>query len=171
MGQQYQDKDWNGEDSDEDDNSNDDLDVSDEDDAYYMKKPKGRLRGNSGRGLKPTKEHKSFPAPGRRKRGSTSLEDEDSYEKDSENDSDEDFKSMTRRGAHLRKSKGGQSSTTANIIGRNSELRTSSRSVRKVSYVESEESEEIDEGKKKKSQKVHSAYLLHYSNVLIIFPF
>lgn len=149
----YQDKDWNGEDSDEDDNSNDDLDVSDEDDAYYMKKPKGRLRGNSGRGLKPMKEHKSFPAPGRRKRGRTSLEDEDSYEKDSENDSDEDFKSMTRRGAHLRKSKGGQSSTTANIIGRNSELRTSSRSVRKVSYVESEESEEIDEGKKKKSQK------------------
>ncbi|KAF2291859.1 hypothetical protein GH714_035880 [Hevea brasiliensis] len=39
------------------------------------------------------------------------------------------------------------------ISGRNNEVRTSSRSVRKVSYVESEESEEIDEGKKKKPQK------------------
>lgn len=89
------------------------------------------------------------------------LEDEDSFEKESENDSDEDFKSMTRRGAPLRKSKGGLSSSTTNFVGRNSELRTSTRSVRKVSYAESEESEEIDEGKKKKSQKVHFAYLLH----------
>lgn len=39
---------------------------------------------------------------------------------------------------------------------RNSEVRTSSRTVRKVSYVESEESEEVDEGKKKKTQKVQS---------------
>ena len=58
---------------------------------------------------------------------------------------------------HVRKSIG-QSSAPASFSGRNSETRTSSRSVRKVSYVESEESEDVDEGKKKKSQKVEPTY-------------
>ena len=62
---------------------------------------------------------------------------------------------MTRRGAHLRKGIGGRSTSGS---GKNNEVRTSSRSVRKVSYIESEESEEFDESKKKKSQKVRFYY-------------
>lgn len=62
---------------------------------------------------------------------------------------------MTRRGAHLRKGSA-RSSFSSNITGHNSEVRTSTRSVRKVSYVESDESEEVDESKKKKPQKVQS---------------
>lgn len=51
------------------------------------------------------------------------------------------------------------------ISGQNNEVRTSSRSVRKVSYVESDGSEELDEGKKKKPQKVQSSkfFLLFFS--------
>jgi hypothetical protein len=54
---------------------------------------------------------------------------------------------------------------STNIGGRNNEVRTSSRSVRKVSYVESDESEEIDEGKKKKAQKVQSTVLYFTTNL------
>lgn len=60
---------------------------------------------------------------------------------------------MTRRGAQLRKGNA-RSTMSTKISGQSSEVRTSSRSVRKVSYVESDGSEEIDEGKKKKPQKV-----------------
>ncbi|KAJ6345324.1 hypothetical protein OIU78_008069, partial [Salix suchowensis] len=77
--------------------------------------------------------------------------EEDEYSAE-DSDSDEDFKNMIQRGAHLRKSNARSSMSTKNG-GRNNEVRTSSRSVRKVSYVESDESEEIGEGKKKKAQK------------------
>ncbi|XP_057954932.1 protein CHROMATIN REMODELING 5 [Malania oleifera] len=147
------DKDWDGEESDEEDNSDDDLEISDEDDMYYTKKSNGRRRGNSGRSVKSGREHKPFPALARRKRGRVSFDEEDFSAKDSESDSDDDFKSLTRRGAHLRKSNGVRSTALASTSGRNNEVRTSSRSVRKVSYVESEESEDYDEGKKKKCQK------------------
>ncbi|KAJ4845979.1 Protein CHROMATIN REMODELING 5 [Turnera subulata] len=142
------DKEWEVGESDEDDNSVGELDVSDED-LYYVKKPKGRQRGKGGRG-KISGESKSSHT-GRQKRGKTSFDEESSAE-DSDSDSDEELKSMTRRGVHTRKSNA-RSSTSANIGGRNNEVRTSSRSVRKVSYVESDESEDLDEGKKKKSQK------------------
>ncbi|KAJ6345323.1 hypothetical protein OIU78_008069 [Salix suchowensis] len=86
-------------------------------------------------------------------------DDDDSYytkkpkgRQQEDSDSDEDFKNMIQRGAHLRKSNARSSMSTKNG-GRNNEVRTSSRSVRKVSYVESDESEEIGEGKKKKAQK------------------
>ncbi|XP_058199193.1 protein CHROMATIN REMODELING 5 isoform X4 [Rhododendron vialii] len=146
------DEDWDGEeDSDEDDKSGGDdevdLDISGEDDAY--KKPRGRKQGRGAHSVKSAKESKSFTSS-RRKRGRMSFEEEDSSAKDSEVDSDEDFRSMTRRGAHSRKSVGGRS---AYASGKYNEVRTSTRSVRKVSYVESEESEELDESKKKKSQK------------------
>ncbi|KAI7983584.1 Protein CHROMATIN REMODELING 5 [Camellia lanceoleosa] len=147
------DDDWDGEDFDGGDNSgdddDDDLDISDEDDANY-KKPKGRQRGRGGQSIKSTREHKSFTSSNRRKRGRMLFEEEDSSAKDSEDDSDDDFSSMTRRGAHPRKSIGVRSTSAS---GKNNEVRTSTRSVRKVSYAESEESEELDEGKKKKSQK------------------
>ncbi|KAJ6309989.1 hypothetical protein OIU76_014851 [Salix suchowensis] len=146
------DKDWEGEDSDEDVNS-DDLVISDgedDDDSYYTKKPKGRQQGKGGCNTKSSREHLSSRASGRQKRGKTSFEEDEYSAEDS--DSDEDFKNMIQRGAHLRKSNARSSMSTKNG-GRNNEVRTSSRSVRKVSYVESDESEEIGEGKKKKAQK------------------
>ncbi|XP_057484186.1 protein CHROMATIN REMODELING 5-like [Actinidia eriantha] len=147
------DEDTDGEDLDEDDNSGDDdgddLEISEEDDTYY-KKPRVMLRGRGGRSVKSTREIKPFTSSSRRKRGRISFEEEYSSAKDTEIDSDEDFRSLTRKGAHLRKSIGGRSTSGS---GKNNEVRTSCRSVRKVSYVESEESEEFDESKKKKSQK------------------
>lgn len=109
--------------------------------------------------MKSANEHKSFSAAGRRRKGRTSFEVEDSSAKDSEEGSDGDFKSGTRKGSYSRKNNGGRPTISTSNIGRNSEVRTSTRSVRKVSYAESEESEELDEGKKKKSQKVAVAVI------------
>ena len=155
---QNQDRDWEGVDSEEEDDSDNELDMSDEDDSYYAKKPKSKQRGKVGHIVKSTRERKSYQGYGRQRRGKSSLEDDESSAEGSESDSDEGFKSTRRKGAHLRKSSG-RSTLSTNVTGRNSEVRTSSRSVRKVSYVESEESEDVDESKKKKSQKVRSSYL------------
>ncbi|PON97641.1 histone H3-K9 methyltransferase [Trema orientale] len=146
------DKDWEGVDSEEEDDSDNELDVSDEDDSYYAKKPKSKQRGKGGHIVKSTRERKSYQGSGRQRRGKSSFEDDESSAEDSESDSDEGFKSTRRKGAHLRKSSG-RSTLSTNVAGRKSEVRTSGRSVRKVSYVESEESEDVDESKKKKSQK------------------
>ncbi|XP_057515682.1 protein CHROMATIN REMODELING 5 isoform X1 [Amaranthus tricolor] len=134
------DDDWQIEDSDEDVVSEGELDISDDDDSYYRKKPRGGQRGKSIRNTKASKGHKSIPAPARKRKGL--ISDDEISADDSEADSDEDFR--TRRSAHLRRN---------NNLARKNETRTSSRSIRKVSYAESEESEEIDEGKNKKSQK------------------
>ncbi|GLT51053.1 hypothetical protein SLA2020_245000 [Shorea laevis] len=142
------DKDWDDEDADEEDNSGDDVDVSEEDDSYYAKRPKGNLQRKGIHSQKPARERKASSRP---KRGKASLEEDEYLDEDCDSQDDEDFKSMTRRGTHLCKSNA--RSTMSTDIGRNSEVRTSSRSVRKVSYVESEESEDIDECKKKKLQK------------------
>ncbi|KAK8595957.1 hypothetical protein V6N13_000626 [Hibiscus sabdariffa] len=143
-----QDKDWDGEDSEEEDNSDGDEDITDEEDSYYRKKPKGVQRVKVGLGPKPTRERKSS---NRQRRGRSSFDEEEYSAEDSDSESDEDFKSMATRGGNIRKSNA--RSNTSTSMGRNSEVRTSSRFVRKVSYVESEESEEIDEGKKKKTLK------------------
>ncbi|KAK8515660.1 hypothetical protein V6N13_139370 [Hibiscus sabdariffa] len=144
------DKDWDGEDSEEDDSSHgDDLVVTDEDDSYHKKKPKGRQQIKVGRdNVRPTGEHKSYSRP---RRGRSSFEEEDYSAEDFDSESDGDFKSMTRRSGNHDKINARSFMSTN--MGRNNEVRTSSRSVRKVSYVESDESEEIDEGKKKKTQK------------------
>ncbi|GFQ02892.1 protein chromatin remodeling 5 [Phtheirospermum japonicum] len=76
-------------------------------------------------------------------------DEEESSAEESENDSDEDFRS-TRRGGPVRKKNGGRS---ASGNSRKNELRSSGRSVRKVSYVESDESEDIDDGKKKNQKE------------------
>lgn len=121
-----------------------------------MKKPKGRQRGvKAVRNVKPARERKSVYSSSRQKRGKTSFEEDEYSAEDSDSESDEDFKSTTRRGAQLRKGNA-RSTLSTNITGQNNEVRTSTRSVRKVSYVESDESEEVDEGKKKKPQKVKS---------------
>ncbi|XP_058107074.1 protein CHROMATIN REMODELING 5 isoform X1 [Magnolia sinica] len=145
-------KGWGSDDFDEDDDDDDeDLDISDEIDMEFIDNPRRRRQRKGGRSLKSIRGIKSLPA-NKRKKGRTFVEDEDSSAKDSEKDSDEDFR--TKRGTHLRKKASGRSTISANIISQDSEVRTSSRSVRKVSYVESEESEDIDEGKTKKCQKV-----------------
>ncbi|KAJ4969882.1 hypothetical protein NE237_002981 [Protea cynaroides] len=147
------DKDWDSYDSNEEEDDEDDLDISEEDDDF-VGKPQRRTRGKGGSSVTSTIEYKSFNAHNRRSKGSRSFDDEDeSSAKDSENDSDSDFKGRTKRGMHLRKSKVGRSTASANAALRNNEVRTSSRTVRKVSYVESDESEEVDEGKVKKNQK------------------
>jgi chromodomain-helicase-DNA-binding protein 1 len=139
-------------------------DGDDDDDSYYTKKPKSRQHGKSGRNTKSAKENKSLHASGRQKRGKPSFEEDEYSAEDSDSDSDAVSKNMTKRGAHFRKSNA-RSTMSTNIGGRNNEVRTSSRSVRKVSYVESDESEEIDEGKKKKAQKVQSTVLYFTTNL------
>ncbi|KAK9125106.1 hypothetical protein Scep_013952 [Stephania cephalantha] len=121
----------------------------DENDAEYIRKPQRRARAK----VKLIREQKSFSAHNRQRRGRTFLEDEDSSEMGSENDSDDDIKSRSKRGTHSRKSNSGRSTLSTKITEQNGEVRTSSRAVRKVSYVESEESEDVDEGKTKKGQK------------------
>ncbi|XP_050203614.1 protein CHROMATIN REMODELING 5 [Mercurialis annua] len=148
----HKDKDWDGEDSKEEDDVDEDIDTSDEDDSFYTNKPKSRLQGKGGRIAKSNKERKALPAAYRQKRGKPVFEEDEYSADDTGGDSDEDFKSMTRRGAHIRKSIA-RSTMSTNINGRDNEVRTSSRSVRKVSYVESEESEDNDEEKKRTSHK------------------
>ncbi|KAF8403596.1 hypothetical protein HHK36_011700 [Tetracentron sinense] len=114
-------------------------DSGDENDAYYMGKSRCRRQGKSGHSLKSTREKKSFAAHTGQRRGRTSSEEKDSSEKEFENDSDGDFKRRTKRSANLRKNTGGRSAISANTIGHNSEIRTSSRSVRKFSQEEIEE--------------------------------
>lgn len=98
------------------------------------------------------RERKSYQGIGRR-RGKPSFEDEESSAEDSESDSDGDLKRTRRKGVHPRKTSSRSTLSTKASRG-NNEVRSSSRSTRKVSYVESEESEDDDEAKKKKSQKV-----------------
>ncbi|KAI4305991.1 hypothetical protein L6164_029311 [Bauhinia variegata] len=140
------DEDWNGGDS-EDDESEDNVEVSDEDDCYYGKKPKGRQCGRVAQSVKSSRERSS-----RQRRVKSSFEEDESTAEDFDSESDEDFKSIKKRGVQVRKNNG-RSSAATSFSGRNNEVRSSGRTVRKVSYVESEESEEVDEGKKKKSQK------------------
>lgn len=134
-----------------------DLDISDDDDPYF-KKSRTKQSSRSGRSLKPTREFKSIASSTRRKKGRASYEEDDeSSADDSENGSDEEFRS-TRRSAQVHRKSGGRSATIS-ISSRRNELRTSGRSVRKVSYVESDGSEDLDEAKKK-NQKV---CLLNYN--------
>ncbi|KAM7273611.1 hypothetical protein ACFE04_028275 [Oxalis oulophora] len=150
------DKYWDGEDSEEEeeeeDNSDGDLEASDDDDTYYKKKPKGRQRGKVERNVKTTKERRSVQVSTRQKRGKASYEEEDYSAEESESNSDEEFKNMSRRGTHLRKSNARSTLSTNNVYGRNNEVRTSTRAVRKVSYIESDGSDN-DESKQKVSQK------------------
>ncbi|KAK1402796.1 Chromatin remodeling 5 [Heracleum sosnowskyi] len=146
-----QDDEWEGEDLDEDVNIVDDLDVSDEDDDF-SRKSKGRRHGKGGFALKHERVLKSITSSSQRKRGGILLEDDESSARDSDNDSDEGFSGRTRRGANLRKTSVARATSTY-VSSRGRETRTSSRSVRKVSYAESDESEGHDESKKSKSLK------------------
>ncbi|KAG9443646.1 hypothetical protein H6P81_014986 [Aristolochia fimbriata] len=146
------DKDWEVGGSEEEEEDDDDFDISDEDDVDFTDRPR-RGKQRKGQLSKSNRETKSFSSQSRRKRGKTFIEADESSSRDSENDSDEEFEHRTKRGGQARKKTGGRSMMLTNHIASNNEVRTSSRSVRKVSYAESEESEDVDEGKTKKSQK------------------
>ncbi|KAL3620342.1 Protein CHROMATIN REMODELING 5 [Castilleja foliolosa] len=142
------DDDWDAEESDEENIGDDDLDISDDDDVY-SKKNRAKQSGKSGRSVKFTREFKPIISSTRRKKARTFFEEDESSAEESENDSDEDFRS-TRRGGPVRKKNVGRS---ASVDSRKNELRSSGRSVRKVSYVESDGSEDIDDGKKRNQKE------------------
>ncbi|XP_068661626.1 protein CHROMATIN REMODELING 5-like isoform X2 [Aristolochia californica] len=146
------DKDWEMGGSEEEE-EDDDFDISDEDDVDFIDKPRRGKQRKVGPSLKSNKETKSFSSQNRRKRAKTFIDADESSSRDSENDSDEEFEHRTKRVGQARKKTGGRSMMSTNIIASNNEVRTSSRSVRKISYAESEESEDVEEGKTKKSQK------------------
>lgn len=129
------------------------MDVSDEEDSFYSKKPKGKQGPKGGHTAKSSKKHRPLPVYRRQNRGKALSDEEESSVKESDNESFEDLGGTTRRVAQVRKSNG-RLNVSANISRESSEVRTSSRSVRKVSYVESDESDDADEPKKKKLQKV-----------------
>ncbi|CAA2959420.1 CHROMATIN REMODELING 5 isoform X1 [Olea europaea subsp. europaea] len=145
----------------DDDVVDSELSIFDENDACY-KKGKVQHGGKSGSNLKSAREPKSLAAHTRQRRGRTLFEEEEEEEgggegeelsvEDLEDDSEEDFKSKRRKDAHVYRKNVGWSASV-NVSCRNNELRTSGRSVRKVSYVETDESEDLDEGKKKKNLK------------------
>lgn len=162
----FQYKDWEGEDSDEVDDSDEDIDVSDNDDLYFDKKAKGRQRGKFGPSVRSTRDCKAFTASSRQRRVKSSFEDEDenSTAEDSDSESDEDFKSLKKRGVRVRKNNG-RSSAATSFSRPSNEVRSSSRTIRKVSYVESDESEGADEGTKK-SQKVLQLSMVSFSSTV-----
>lgn len=141
------DNNWNSDVSDEDDDNDFDLDVSDEDSDFVGK---SRRKGPSkvGRGLKTFKERKSLPTHSRKGRIKISYDEDNSSAVDSESDS-EDYRGRSKRGRHLRKNVTGRSVISVKNMEQQDDVRTSTRSVRKVSYVESEGSDDQDEGKTK----------------------
>ncbi|CAL5201967.1 unnamed protein product [Lathyrus oleraceus] len=149
------DKDWEGEDSDEADDSDEDIDVWDNDGSYLDKKAKGRQRGKFRQSVRPTRDRKACTASSRQRRVQASFEDEDddSTAEDSDSESDEDFTSLKKRRVHVLKNNVRSSAPTSSYRHSN-EVRSSTRTVRKVSYVESDESEAADEGKKSQKEEI-----------------
>ncbi|CAM8886705.1 unnamed protein product [Rhodiola kirilowii] len=140
----------NADNSDDADESDDDFELSDEDAGYNVRKPKATQRGRSGFSLKAMKDKKSSYSTTRQRRGS-SFDFEVLSEKD--NDDIDGGLTHSRRVPPPYRFNGGPSIPLVTTRGRNSELRSSSRSTRKVSYVESDGSDEDDRGRKTKLQK------------------
>lgn len=132
----------------------DDLDLLEEDDLEYTSVKRQKTRRKIGQSSKGSKENKSNEY-NRRKRGRAFSDEAESFELDSQEDSDGFSSQKIKRAPQSRDKKiGGRSTTLTAISSPRNEVRHSGRSVRKVSYVESEESEDIDEEKLNKSQKV-----------------
>ncbi|RWW31118.1 hypothetical protein GW17_00004270 [Ensete ventricosum] len=150
-----------------DDDNEDDIDLSEEDDNDYFDNRRRRMPRKVGQSLK-----QKDPKPSvniRRKRGRTFSDEEyHSSGNDLEEDSEEDFSRKARSSSQSRKRGGGNSTMTANTNLMSSELRTSGRLVKKVSYAESEESEDIDEDKSNKFQKVWIAMVFYLLIFLIV---
>ncbi|THU70874.1 hypothetical protein C4D60_Mb08t29600 [Musa balbisiana] len=135
-----------------DDDNEDDIDISEEDDNDYFDNRRRRMPRKVGQSLKQKDTKPSVNI--RRKRGRTFSDEEyHSSGNDLEEDSEEDLSRKARSSSQSRKRGGGNSTMTANTNLISSELRTSGRLVKKVSYAESEESEDIDEDKSNKFQK------------------
>uniref|UniRef100_A0A1D1Y7W7 Chromodomain-helicase-DNA-binding protein 1 n=2 Tax=Anthurium amnicola TaxID=1678845 RepID=A0A1D1Y7W7_9ARAE len=144
-----------GSDDFEDENEDDDdvLDVSDEDDMDFNYNHRRAIRRKAGPSAKSIRENKTIFVQSRRKK-LKSYSEEESSEEDSEEDGCEESNPRTKRSSRFGKKSSGRLAANANLASHVRELRTSSRSVRKVSYVESEDSEEVDEDKSTKPQKV-----------------
>ncbi|XP_074582487.1 protein CHROMATIN REMODELING 5 [Curcuma longa] len=134
-----------------DDDNEEDIDLSDEDDVELFKTRRRGMPRKVGK-ISKHKEAKSSINT-RRKRGRTLSDDEFSSGKDSEQDSDQAFNQKTSKSLHLHKRARGHSDLAANSNYNSSELRTSGRLVKKVSYAESEESDDIGEERLNKTQK------------------
>lgn len=148
----------------DDDEDNDDLDLSDEEDLGYPDNHWRKKQQKVGRRPKLTKDTKSS-VNGRRKRRRTFSDEDDSSDKDSEQDSEGDLCRKSRKSLHLRKMGVGRSTGSVNINSHSNELRTSGRTIRKVSYVESDESEKEEE--EKKSQKVDIQPLNAFAPIIL----
>ena len=151
---------------DEDNSEEDEIDISEDD---FYKKPSGMQRQKRGRSSsKSSREPKPSTSTSfsRRKRGRASFDEDDSSpDDDLDDDLEEDFKSTRRKSSHPRK----DTSFLTKGSGRINEVRTSTRSVRKVSYVESE-SEEHDDDIKRKGHKVCRTRIDYtYSSHVVLF--
>ncbi|XP_042385172.1 protein CHROMATIN REMODELING 5-like [Zingiber officinale] len=134
-----------------DDDNEEDIDLSDEDDIELFRTQRRGMPRKVGKTSKHKEAKSSINA--RRKRGRTLSDDEFSSGKDSEQDSDQAFNQKTSKSSHLHKRARGLSDLAANSNYNSSELRTSGRLVKKVSYAESEESDDIGEERLNKTQK------------------
>ncbi|XP_042379189.1 protein CHROMATIN REMODELING 5-like [Zingiber officinale] len=134
-----------------DDDNEEDIDLSDEDDIELFRTQRRGMPRKVGK----TSKHKEAKSSinTRRKRARTLSDDEFSSGKDSEQDSDQAFNQKTSKSSHLHKRARGLSDLAANSNYNSSELRTSGRLVKKVSYAESEESDDVGEERLNKTQK------------------
>ncbi|XP_011622955.1 protein CHROMATIN REMODELING 5 [Amborella trichopoda] len=144
---------WESDDHIEDD-KDDNVDVSDESDEDYMGTSHRRRRKGAQK-MHSLRKPKSFLATARQKRGKAYVVEDESSAQETEKDSDDDFDDKGRRALNGRKKSFGRPTLPADSTSRNRELRSSGRSVRKVSYVESEESEQEDESKMKNHPKAY----------------
>ncbi|XP_072959846.1 protein CHROMATIN REMODELING 5 isoform X2 [Typha angustifolia] len=135
----------------DEDDEDEDLDLLDEDDIGFTENCSRTVRRKLARNLKP-KERKSS-VHGRRKRGRSFSDEESLSGEESDHDSDEDLYHKPKRMLQQRKKNVSRTDVSLNANSHGSELRTSGRSVRKISYAESEESEDAGEEKLNKSQK------------------
>lgn len=134
----------------EEKDEDEDADSSDSDEEYTGRSYRGRRRIT--RSLHSGKEAKIVST--RQKRGRIISDEEESSAQDTDEDSDEDFNRQSRKVTSLHKKGGSRQNAFGNKDVRSSELRTSRRSVRKISYAESEESEDEEEERAKKRVKV-----------------
>ena len=146
--------DFEVDDDDEDDEDDDYAEVSDEDDGEFSKRRRHSRRPKVALGSKSIGESKTVSFQSRRRKPKASF-DYSSSAKNSDDDSFEEFNNRTKRSSRFSLKSSDHVSGDVNLSSHDTGLRTSSRVVRKVSYVESEESEEIDE-EKSKAQKVHT---------------
>ncbi|GLJ30893.1 hypothetical protein SUGI_0614590 [Cryptomeria japonica] len=136
----------------EEEEEDQDAGFSDSDEDYTGCSYRGSRRvtraAQSGRGTH------FFSGSTRPKRGRKASEEDESSAQDTDKDSDEDFHRPSVKVATLNKKSGIRQTSSGSKVIRSNELRTSTRSVRKISYAESEESADEEEERAKKRVKI-----------------